>query len=595
MASEPTRLPTSIHAPRRRTVRGDGVDLAVFTQGDPDSPTVLLVHGFPDTHRLWDAVADQLTEDYHVARYDVRGAGESGAPRKLAAYRVETLAEDLFAVADAVSPRRPVHVVAHDWGSIQSWAAVTDRRAKTRIASFTSISGPSLDHVGQWMRRRLARPTPANLAQILRQLGKSWYIYLFHIPVLPALAWRTLIGPRWGALLRRAEGVRARPAPTVGSDAARGIRLYRANTFSGLGRPKPREAEIPVQVVIPTRDRFVSPALAEDLERWIGRLWRRRVVAGHWVPLSRPGVVARVVEEFVAHIDGAPMTRGLQRARVGAPDLGFTNRLVVVTGAGHGIGRATAAAFAERGAEVVVADLDLDAANRTAAEIGPAAYPYRVDVSDAEAMRRFAEDVADEHGVPDVVVNNAGIGIVGPFLHTTAAEWRRITDVNLLGVAHGCHAFGALMAAAGEGGHLVNLASAAAYLPHRSLSAYAATKAGVLMLSDCLRAELAEHGVGVTAVCPGIVATDITNTTRFAGTSEVEQRHLRANATRAYARRGFGPDRVAGEIVRAVEQELPVVHVTPEAKLARLLSRLSPGLLRRTARITGHTPSLPGG
>ncbi|MGW5055607.1 SDR family oxidoreductase [Actinokineospora sp. NPDC004072] len=582
MATDPLPFPQRNLVVRRRVVRSGDVDLAVFEQGDPDAPTVLLVHGYPDTHRMWDGVAERLADDFHVVRYDVRGAGESDAPRGRAAYRTERLAEDLFAVLDAVAGG-PAHVVAHDWGSIQAWEAVTDPAAPGLIASYTSISGPCLDHAAHWMRRRLARPTPANLRAVFNQLTNSWYIYLFHVPVLPALAWRTVIGRRWGALLAATEGVPptpGHPAPTIAADGARGVRLYRANMLTRMRRPRPRPAEVPVQVLIPTRDRFVSPALAEDLERWVGRLWRRRIEAGHWAPVSHPGVVARMVAEFADHVGGQPSTRGLQRARAGVT--GFTGQLVVVTGAGSGIGRATAQAFAALGAEVVVADVDAAAAQRTAAEIGPAAYPHAVDVADAAAMARLAEEVTAEHGVPDVVVNNAGIGMAGSFLDTTPDDWRRVLDVNLMGVVHGCRAFGALMAESGEGGHIVNIASAAAYTPSRALSAYASSKAAVLMLSDCLRAELADRGVAVTAVCPGIVATDITNTTTFVGVAD--QDRMRRKATAAYARRGYGPEKVAAEIVRAVRERIPVLPVTPEARAARLAARFAPGLLRRFAR-----------
>ena len=103
------------------------------------------------------------------------------------------------------------------------------------------------------------------------------------------------------------------------------------------------------------------------------------------------------------------------------------------------------------------------------------------------------------------------------------------------------------------------------------------------MLSDCLRAELAPHRIGVSAICPGIVATNITNTTTFSGTDPDQQAAKRARATKAYARRGFPPEKVAAEILRAVRTGKPVVPVTFESKAARLLGRLSPALLRRLA------------
>ncbi len=184
----------------------------------------------------------------------------------------------------------------------------------------------------------------------------------------------------------------------------------------------------------------------------------------------------------------------------------FGNKLVVVTGAGSGIGRAIALGFAANGARIVVADLDLAAATSVCELIaarGGTAHARQVDVSAAADMERFADWVRTEVGVPDVVVNNAGIAIVGPLLAHTEEDWQRIVGVNLLGVVRGCRLFGTQMAERGTGGHLVNIASAAAYAPSASLPAYAATKAAVRMFSECLRAELASAGIGVTAICPG--------------------------------------------------------------------------------------------
>ncbi|MFI9320999.1 SDR family oxidoreductase [Kitasatospora aureofaciens] len=577
----PSPAPTPAPPVRRRTVHSGGLPLAVFEQGDPQAPTVLLVHGYPDTHTVWDDIAADLARDHHVVRYDVRGAGESAAPADRDGYRLERLADDLFAVAEAVSPDRPVHLVAHDWGSIQSWEAVTAPGARHRIASYTTLSGPSLDHMGYWLRHRLRRPTPRHLRQLLHQGLHSWYITAFHLPYLAPAAWRLGLARAWPRVLRDLEHVTPRadhPQRTLRRDAVRGIELYRANFRPVMGSPRERPTEVPVQLITLTRDRYVGTYLSEGLERWVPDLTRRTLHAGHWSALLEKGAgVAGMVREFTARIESG-------RSREADGD----GRLVVVTGGGSGIGRATALAFAEDGAQVVVCDLDLAAAERTAelaSLIGPQAHAYRVDVSDGAAVDAFAQRVAAEHGVPDVVVNNAGIGHSGTFLQTTEKEWQRVLDVNLWGVIHGCRAFGALMADRGQGGHIVNVSSAAAYLPSKALTAYATSKAAVFMLSDCLRAEFVGHGIGVSTICPGIVNTNITRTSTFSASTAAEQTAKQARAARLYARRGFPPEKVATAILAAVRTGKPVVPVTPEAKAARLLSRLSPGLLRLAARL----------
>ncbi|WP_256979524.1 SDR family NAD(P)-dependent oxidoreductase, partial [Streptomyces sp. NRRL B-24085] len=185
----------------------------------------------------------------------------------------------------------------------------------------------------------------------------------------------------------------------------------------------------------------------------------------------------------------------------------------------------------------------------------------------------------------DVLVNNAGIGLGGPFLDTTTEDWKKVLDVNLWGVIHGCRLFGRQMAERGQGGHIVNTASAAAYQPSRALSAYGASKAAVLMLSESLRAELAGRGIGVSAICPGFVNTSITSTARFAGVDADEEKRRQKRTARLYELRNYPPEKVADAVLGAVVRNQAVVPVTPEARAALALSRWAPRALRAIARL----------
>lgn len=574
---------------RERRVRTGGVELCVAELGDPGRPTVVLVHGYPDSKEVWSEVASRLAGRFHVVAYDVRGHGRSTAPRPLrGGFTLEKLTDDFLAVADAVSPDRPVHLVGHDWGSVQSWEFVTVGRTAGRIASFTSMSGPSLDHFGHWIDRRLKRPTPRRVGQLLGQGAKSWYVYLLHTPVLPELAWRGPLGRRWPRFLERVEKVPGGGYPTssLPSDAAHGTWLYRDNVRPRLRSPRADAyAHAPVQLITPLGDPFLSERLHDELELWAPQLTRRTLPARHWVPRTRPDLLATWIGEFVASVeDGRPEVTAAGRYADR-----FGGQLVLVTGAGSGIGRATALAFAEAGARVLAVDRDAEAAARTAGEAlgrgAAAAWSETVDVSDEPAVEKLAERVTAEHGVVDVLVNNAGIGLGGSFFDTTPEDWKKVLDVNLWGVIHGCRLFGRRMAERGQGGHIVNVASAAAFQPSRALPAYSTSKAAVLMLSECLRAELAGRDIGVTAVCPGFVNTPITSTARFAGVDAEEERRLRKRAARLYGLRGYPPEKVAAAILRAVARDEAVVPVSPEAWTAYALSRWMPGALRRIARV----------
>ncbi|GAB2552078.1 SDR family NAD(P)-dependent oxidoreductase [Nocardia heshunensis] len=237
---------------------------------------------------------------------------------------------------------------------------------------------------------------------------------------------------------------------------------------------------------------------------------------------------------------------------------GFDNEVVVITGAGAGIGRAVAQRFARTRAVVIVADLDKDLAVQTAesiTEFGGDATPFAVDVADAAAMESFAEDVHAEFGAPKVLVNNAGYTTTGPFLEHTLDDWERLMGVNVWGLVHGCTHFGRQMSESGRGGRIVNVTSVAAFTPIPLSTAYCATEAAAQMLTEGLRLEFAGTGVGVTAVCPA---------QRFVAHS---------------------PDGIARTIVRVAARNPAVVPTPIEARAHYLATRISPGGARLAARI----------
>src|SRR5438067_7254087 len=190
------------------------------------------------------------------------------------------------------------------------------------------------------------------------------------------------------------------------------------------------------------------------------------------------------------------------------------DKIAVITGAGSGIGRATALAFAKQGARIVACDVDDARLASLKAELGDRALAVRkVDVSDRAQVAAFAAAV----DTVDILVNNAGVGLGGSFLDTSLDDWDWLLGVNLRGVVHGCHFFIPKMVARGQGGHVINISSILGIYPAPNVTAYVASKFAVLGFSQSLRTELAPHRIGVTAICPGMIDTAIVEDGRMAG------------------------------------------------------------------------------
>jgi NAD(P)-dependent dehydrogenase (short-subunit alcohol dehydrogenase family) len=257
--------------------------------------------------------------------------------------------------------------------------------------------------------------------------------------------------------------------------------------------------------------------------------------------------------------------------------------VVVVTGAGSGIGRATALRFAGLGARVHVADISMEAAETVAEQIGAKARAHHVDVTDPEAVNGLADAVFAESGVVDVLHNNAGVGHAGPVEEIPLSDWRRVVEINLMGVIHGICAFVPRMLAQGRPSHIVNTASALGLMPGIDLAPYATTKHAVVGLSESLHAELGRRGIGVTALCPGIISTAIVGEATMRG----EIATSKQGTVDFYATRGASPDVVADAVVTAIRkrrpvQPVPASHVYPNW----IASRISPRAGIAAARLT---------
>jgi NAD(P)-dependent dehydrogenase (short-subunit alcohol dehydrogenase family) len=252
----------------------------------------------------------------------------------------------------------------------------------------------------------------------------------------------------------------------------------------------------------------------------------------------------------------------------------FTGKQAIVTGAGSGIGAALCRALVAAGADVVCTDVDGDAADRAAAALGARARSACLDVTDAAAVQAAVDEVADRAGRLDLMFNNAGICWGGDTELLTLDQWNAIIDVNIRGVVHGVAAAYPLMLRQGHG-HIINTASMAGLTAAGQITSYVTTKHAVVGLSLALRSEAVPRGVGITVVCPAAVETPILDKGAIGGFVGRDY-FLQAQGGKPY-----DADRLARDVLRAVEKNRAILVKPRVAHGQWLFARLAPTLMNR--------------
>lgn len=266
-----------------------------------DAPTIVLLHGWPDSAAVWDLVVPHLRDRFHLVTIDLPGAGDAPLPSGDRPFRLELLAAHVDSVVRSIRTDHTVHLVGHDWGGVIGWEYVMTPAFARHVDSFTTLSGPSLDHLGELVRRARHDRAAARLAS--RQLARSWYTAALSLPLVRTVPWRLGADRVFRRWLERTEGTEGYPGRQLSRDAVATVPLYRTNIAARLARPNVRPVGIPVHAIVAERDRYVSAAAMRDLEHRIPTLECSSLDAGHWSPRSHPAEVARLIDDWVSAFD----------------------------------------------------------------------------------------------------------------------------------------------------------------------------------------------------------------------------------------------------------------------------------------------------
>ncbi|OBF22970.1 short chain dehydrogenase [Mycobacterium kubicae] len=255
----------------------------------------------------------------------------------------------------------------------------------------------------------------------------------------------------------------------------------------------------------------------------------------------------------------------------------YAGKRCFVTGAASGIGRATALRLAAQGAQLFLTDRNDDGLEQTVADaraLGAQVPEHRVlDVSDYDEVAAFADHIHARHPSMDVVLNIAGVSAWGTVDRLTHEQWNKMVSINLMGPIHVIESFVPAMVAAGRGGHLVNVSSAAGLVALPWHAAYSASKYGLRGLSEVLRFDLARHRIGVSVVVPGAVKTPLVNTVEIAGVNREDPKVARW--VDRFSGHAVSPEKAAEKILAGVAKNRYLIYTSPDIRALYAFKRLA--------------------
>ena len=274
----------------------------VRDRDNADGLPLVMLHGWPESSCCWEGVAEWLEPSLRIIAPDLRGLGDSERTLELQAYQKQELAKDVAEILQALRIDS-FFLAGHDWGSIIGWNFVRRPEGRARTISWTSISGPDLDMLWDWVNRKLKSGERAQVRAALHQLRHSWYVFAFQVPGLARGLFGALGARLWRRVLRTGGVPSNHPYLDATPAQARAlplepIKLYQQNGLKPARAPSPSRVDTPTQLLICRRDIFVRPCVFEYLDDYVPDLRSREIDANHWVQCSHPDTVTEYIRAF---------------------------------------------------------------------------------------------------------------------------------------------------------------------------------------------------------------------------------------------------------------------------------------------------------